>query len=270
MPHATHAARPADCCRWIANRCPLRCAVRCSSVATLMAEPADMRSTESEPRDESNTGSVPMELDVRVQLAWRQWLEALATDADAAVAASMAYAQLDGAARDQWLEAVEQEKDRLCVPRIALYAPLLAVEADPARRSLILSSIGPGDEAATPRASTRALHGTCSDGLRVAAIVTPLYMDFAQVLACGFRATEGIAWVRHDPIVDRRDTPKPGDELGGVVLENAPLRPLVDELAHAVVAHSRHGRSLPEALRAFADLFGSRGPTLPCSSAHEG
>jgi hypothetical protein len=211
-----------------------------------------------------------VELDVRVQRAWRRWLEALATDADAAVAASMAYAQLDSSARDQWLEAVEQEAGRLGVPRIALYAPLLAVEADPERRSAILKCIGPGDEAATPRASTRALQGTCSDGLRVAAIVTPLYMDFTQVLACGFRASEGIEWVRHDPIVDRRDTPKAGDELGGVTLENAPLKPLVDELAHAVVAHSRHGKSLPEALRAFADLFGGRGPSELRSPAHGG
>jgi hypothetical protein len=229
-----------------------------------------MRSTGSDTHDESNSGSVPVELDVRVQRAWRRWLEALATDADAAVAASMAYAQLDSSARDQWLAAVEQEADRLHVPRIALYAPLLAVEADPERRSVILKSIGPRDEAATPRAATRALQGTCSDGLRVAAIVTPLYMDFAQVLACGFKASEGIAWVRHDPIVDRRDTPKEGDELGGVTLENAPIRPLVDELAHAVVAHSRHGRTLPEALRAFADLFGGQGPTELCSPAHGG
>ncbi|MBN1609772.1 MAG: hypothetical protein JW940_24280 [Polyangiaceae bacterium] len=235
-----------------------------------MAEPADVRSTGSESHDESNHGSVPMEVDVRVQRAWRRWLEALATDADAAVAASMAYAQLDGSARDQWLAAVEQEADRLCVPRIALYAPLLAVESDPERRSIIMKSIGPGDEAATPRASTRALQGTCGDGLRVAAIVTPLYMDFAQVLACGFRASEGIEWVRHDPIADRRDTPRAGDELAGVTLENVPLKLLVDELAHAVVAHSRRGRSLPEALRAFADLFGGQGPTELCARTHGG
>lgn len=235
-----------------------------------MDEHAEMRSVRCEAHDEPKRDSVPPDLEVRVERAWRRWLEALGTDADAAVAASMAYAQLDDSARDQWLAAVEQEADRLCVPRIALYAPLLAVEADPERRSIILRSIGPGDEAASPRASTRALQGTSSNGLRVAAIVTPLYMDFAQVLACGFRPSEGIDWVRHDPIVDRRDTPMPGHVLDGISLESAPLNPLVDELAHAVVAHCRSGRSLPEALRAFADLFGGRGPSEPRSATHDG
>jgi hypothetical protein len=235
-----------------------------------MDEPSEMRSARCEVHEESKRDSVPPALDVRVERAWREWLQALGSDADAAVAASMAYGQLDGSARDQWLAAVEQEADRVSVPRIALYAPLLAVEADPERRSIILSSIGPGDAAATPRASMHALQGTSSNGLRVAAIVTPLYMDFAQVLACGFTVSGGIEWVRHDPIVDRRDTLRPGDELAGVTLENAPLKPLVDELAHAVVAHSRNGRSLPEALRAFADLFGGLGPSEPRSPARDG
>ena len=32
--------------------------------------------------------------------------------------------------------------------------------------------------------------------------------------------------------------------------------PLIDDLAHAVLAHRRSGREMPEALRVFADFFG--------------
>jgi hypothetical protein len=182
----------------------------------------------------------------------------------------MAYRQLDGPGRDRWLAAVDQELERLRVPRIALYAPLLAVEADPARRSAILTALGPAEASATPRASARGLRGCSGNGLRVAAIVTPLYLDFAQVLACGYRPSEGVEWVRHDPIVDWRETPKHGEQIGGVTLEGVTLRHLVDELAHAIVAHCRTGKSIPEALRAFADLFGSRPWPDSCQLAQRG
>ncbi len=200
--------------------------------------------------------AVPVGVDARVVDAWVAWLRALATDAEAALAAAMAYKELDGEARDLWLGALEQDAGRVNVPRIAVYAPLLAVESDPLRRERITSAIGPDDAAAKPRVCASAFSGVTPDGLRVAAILTPLYLDFVQVLACGYRASDGFAWVKHDPIVDRRAAPGPGDTLGGVALEKTPLKPLVDELAHAVLAHQRSGKTIPEALRVFADLFG--------------
>lgn len=195
-------------------------------------------------------------LDVRVVDAWVTWLGALATDAEAALAAAMAYKELDGAARDRWLSALEHDAERANVPRIAVYAPLLAVESDPERRARITEAIGPADVAATPRVAASALCGLAAGDQRVAAIVTPLYLDFVQVLACGYSAGRGFDWVKHDPIVDRRDAPRPGDSLGGALMESTPLKPLVDQLAHAVLAHKRSGRVLPEALKVFADLFG--------------
>jgi hypothetical protein len=66
----------------------------------------------------------------------------------------------------------------------------------------------------------------------------------------------GFSWVRHEPILLRGSAPAGGDKLEGVVLEATPLRALVDDLAHTVLAHQRSGRELPEALRSFADLFG--------------
>jgi hypothetical protein len=192
----------------------------------------------------------------RVVDAWCEWLGALAKDAEAALAAAMAYKELDGPARDKWLGALEHDSHRVSVPRIAVYAPLLAVESDPDRRARITEAIGPADVAATPRFPARGMWGLARDGTRIAAIVTPLYLDFVQVLACGFAPRTGFYWVRHDPIVDQRRAPVAGDKLSGVMLESVPLRPLIDELAHAVLSHQRSGRELPEALRVFADLFG--------------
>jgi hypothetical protein len=194
-------------------------------------------------------------VDARVLEAWCAWLRALATDAEAALSAAMAYKELDGPSRDTWLSALEQDAAELSVPRIAVYAPLLAVESDPARRARITQAMGPEEESAVPRIRPRALCGTARPGEQVAAIVSPLYLEFVQVLACGYRTSEGFLWVRHDPIVKLDAAPRSGDVVMGTVLESTPLKSLVDDLAIAVLAHGRSGRELPEALRVFADLF---------------
>src|SRR5580698_8957832 len=74
--------------------------------------------------------------------AWRSWLEALASDAEAALAAAMTYAALPGEARDAWLDALDRDRGLVEVPHVALYAPLLAVEADEARRARIAFAMG--------------------------------------------------------------------------------------------------------------------------------
>lgn len=204
-------------------------------------------------------------VDSRMQQAWCQWLTALASDAEAAMAAAMAYRALGASERDTWLAALAQDADQLPVPKIALYAPLLAVESDPARRSRMITASGGSLAEATPRVAAYALRGWGKGGVRVAVLVTPLYLDFVQVLACGHHAQRGFDWVRHDPIVDRMKAPKAGSEIEGVYTETAPLGSVVDELAHAVLAHQRAGRSLPEALRVLSDIFepgfGSRSPS---------
>ena len=65
----------------------------------------------------------------------------------------------------------------------------------------------------------------------------------------------GFDWVRLDPIVDKLKAPVAGSEVEGVPTETAPLGAVVDEFAHAVLAHQRAGRSLPEALRVLSDIF---------------
>lgn len=194
--------------------------------------------------------------DGRLVDAWCEWLGALATDAEAALSAAIAYRDLDAKGRDTWLAALEYDAQRLAVPKVALYAPLLAVESDPARRARITAALGPADESFTPRSAARALSGKAPDGTRIAALITPLYLDFAQVVACRYLSESGFIWVRHDPIVDRRRAPQPGDVIDGVVLESVPMKPVIDELSLAVLAQRRSGREIPEALRVFADLFG--------------
>jgi hypothetical protein len=207
--------------------------------------------------------------DSRVLDAWCEWLGALATDAEAALAAAIAYRELDAQGRTSWLNALDQDSVRLKVPRIAVYAPLLAVESDPERRDRITFAMGPAEAEATPRAAIQALSARRPDGLRIATVIVPLYLDFVQVLACAYRPDRGFSWVRHDPIVELKRAPVPGHELEGAVLERTPLKALIDELSHAVLSQRRSGRELPEALRVFADLFGPNigGSTPPPPSS---
>jgi hypothetical protein len=130
------------------------------------------------------------------------------------------------------------------------------VESDPERRTRITDAIGPVDAAAAPRFAPQGLFGKASDGSSVAVLITPLYLDFVQVLACSYRVERGFGWVRHDPIVDRRQALRHGERIEGTLVERTPLKSLIDDLAHAVLAHKRSGRELPQALRVFADLFG--------------
>jgi hypothetical protein len=187
--------------------------------------------------------------------AWRAWLGALASDAEAALAAAMAYEQLDAAGREAWLESLAHDTEALGVPKIAVYAPLLAVESDAARLQRIQAAIGPDRLDAAPRRSPEALLGIGPGALKVAVLISPLYIDFVQVLACGYRVGQEFAWVRHDPIVSSKAAVRAGSLVSGVKVESTPLKGVVDELALTVVAHRRTRGELPEALRAFAHVF---------------
>jgi hypothetical protein len=188
--------------------------------------------------------------------AWRAWLGALASDAEAAQAAALAYEQLDASGRDAWIDTLAQDAVEVGVPRIAVYAPLLAVEADGTRRERIQSALGPDESGAAPSQTTRGLVGFGQGDLKVAVLISPLYMDFVQVMACGYRLGEAFDWVRHDPIVSTRSTVRAGDRVDGVVVEASPLKGVIDELALTIVAHNRTRKQLPPTLRAFAHVFG--------------
>jgi len=210
------------------------------------------KSSSSDGRASETVDAAPA--DERVRAAWHAWLNALASDPEAALAAALAYEALDGTGRDLWLDALDQDAPHIEVPKLAMYAPLLSVETEPSRRERIRSAVG--DISLTlRRPAGRALRGVAANGDRVVAVVLPLYLDFVHVLACRMHPHDGFVWVRRDPIVHDRDAPSTRSELEGVMLERTPLKPVVEELAHAILAHRRSGRELPEALRVVVDLF---------------
>jgi hypothetical protein len=196
--------------------------------------------------------------DPRFHAAWQEWLRALATDADAALAAAHVYRDLDSEARDALLAALTEDSRALPIPRVAIYAPLLAVEGDPRRRARIEAAIGSDVGAVPDQCAVRALRGIAPDGARVLALVSPLYLRFVDVLFCRYTADDGFIWVRHDALLDQQHAPTDGTVIDGVVVEATPLTPVIEELAHAVLAQRRSGRELPMPLHLFAHLFDAR------------
>lgn len=197
-------------------------------------------------------------LDPRTHAAWRTWLAALAKDAEAATAAALAYQSLPGDGRDAWLDALDADAPDVDVPKIALYAPLLAVEVDDTRRARIAASVTGAARRSTP---PRALVGW-NGGERVCLLVSPLYLDFVELLLCRYDQDEGIRDARHEWLVHKDEVATCVRALG-ITMADAPLPLVVEELAHAVVADRRAGRDAPSALMRYIDLFA---PDLPPSS----
>lgn len=201
-------------------------------------------------------GAGNLDAEHRLNRVWRGWLRAMARDPEAALAAAQAYQRLDGRGRDDWLSALETDVSSLGVPSVAVYAPLLAVEAEPSRRRRISAAISFGSSSLCCTAARRALLGLLPQGGHLAVLIEPLYLNFVQVLACAYTPGRRLAWVRHDPIAADDQVVVAGSQLEGAVLEPVPLRAIVDELARTIVAHGRHHGELPEALGLFAHLFG--------------
>jgi hypothetical protein len=199
-------------------------------------------------------------VDAHVRSAWRSWLSALATDSEAAMAAALAYESLPDEGRDAWLDALEADAASLDVPVVALYAPLLAVEGDEVRRDRIETKIAASPEASAPvdpLGAVRALRGVARDGTHACVIIAPLYLAFVQVLSCRYTPAGGFMTVQHDPMRHTGELSELGAlrEVDGVAVEPTPLRVVVEELAHAILADKRERRVTPAALTSFAHLF---------------
>jgi hypothetical protein len=193
--------------------------------------------------------------DERVGSAWRSWLSALAADAEAATAAALAYESLPAEARDAWLDALEVDGPLLALPAVALYAPLLAVELEAARRSRIQVALAADPLPRIDRPDdAHALRGVASDGTHACVLVAPLYLQFVQVLTCRYTPSGGFLTVVHDPFCHAGDL-RPLREVHGVAVEPTPLHIVVEELAHAILADKREQRPLHSALASFAHLF---------------
>jgi hypothetical protein len=189
-------------------------------------------------------------VDPRAHAAWRTWLAALAKDPDAVTAAALAYESLGPEGREAWLDALDNDAPDVGVPKIALYAPLLGVEDDDERRArIILNVVGAARKSTPPRA----LVGANGED-RVCLIVTPLYLDFVEVLFCRYHPDVGIREAWHKWLVHTNNIATIAAEIG-VTLRDGPLPPVVEELAHAVVADRRAGRTAAPSLVRYIDLF---------------
>jgi hypothetical protein len=172
------------------------------------------------------------------------------------MAAALAYESLPPEARDAWLDALDADAPTLDVPRVALFAPLLAVESDLGRRGRIEARIA-ADPHARPAGygEAQALRGVADDGTHACVLVAALYLDFVQVLECRYTPGGGFLSVRHDPLRHAGDL-TPVCDVDGVLVEPTPLRVVIEELAHAVLADRRRQQATPPALASFAHLFG--------------
>jgi hypothetical protein len=203
-------------------------------------------------------------LDPRTHAAWRTWLAALAKDAEAATAAALAYQSLPSDGRDAWLDALDADAPDVGVPKVALYAPLLGVEQDESRRARIARNVTGAPKRSTP---PRALVGWKGEE-RVCLIVSPLYLDFVELLLCRYEQDKGIGDARHEWLVHKDAVATCARDVG-VTLVEAPLPQVVEELAHAVVADRRAGRAAPPELMRYIDLFAPDLPAVP-EGADEG
>jgi hypothetical protein len=196
--------------------------------------------------------------DPRVASAFRAWLEALASDPEAATAASMAYESLGPDGRDAWLDAIALEAPLLDVPALALYAPLLGVEDDAPRRARIDAALAAAPATPNPPRTLRALQGQLPSGESIAAIVIPLYLDFVEILICRYQPDAGVVSARRGPLLRASDVfsgPTAVREIDGAALSEEPFAHVVEGLAHALVADRRQGRPPPEPLRTYDFLF---------------
>ena len=136
------------------------------------------------------------------------------------------------------------------VPKVALYAPLLSVEEDEERRERIILNVVGAARRSTP---PRALVGTRGPD-RVCLIVTPLYLEFVELLFCRYDPDIGIREAWHKWLSHTSEVATCVSDAG-VAMKDGPLPAVVEELAHAVVADRRAGRSAPVSLLRYIDLF---------------
>jgi hypothetical protein len=189
-------------------------------------------------------------IDPRAHAAWRTWLAALAKDADAVTAAALAYESLGPEGREAWLDALDNDAPHVDVPKIALYAPLLGVEEDDERRARIVLNVVGAARRSTP---PRALVGVKGED-RLCLVITPLYLDFVEVLFCRYDPDVGIREAWHKWLIHTTDVVTCASEIGVAMTEGL-LPQVVEELAHAVVADRRAGRTAPPSLARYIDLF---------------
>lgn len=98
-----------------------------------------------------------------------------------------------------------------------------------------------------------AMQGFAPGGERVVALIWTSE-EGGHLLSCRYHVGRGFLWVRREDLAER-GPPEAGHEIDGLPLERTPLKPVLDELAHAVVAHRRAHGALPGELQLLVGLL---------------
>ncbi|MEO8877160.1 MAG: hypothetical protein ABI461_16320, partial [Polyangiaceae bacterium] len=152
---------------------------------------------------------------------------------------------------------VDEDADSIDAPKVALYAPLLAVERDSERRNRLSASIAVSQMGAeNHRKPSRAFSGDMN-GEQLTVLLLPLYLGFVEILACRWSDDKGCMSAEHEPLRTARDF-QTTHVYDGVQLAELPFDDAIEQLAHAVVTSQRRGERAPDALVPFADLFSLR------------
>lgn len=163
----------------------------------------------------------------------------------------MAYELLDGADRDRWLEALEEEVSGADMPRLGFVAPLLGVEEGESRRARLVGLLGKErigkDEPRAYRAEV-ASHSTF-------AVLAPLYLDFVSMLAFA-SSDRGFEALAHETFLPSASAlARASNGLAVARWIAVPIDLAIDELARSILASRRAHREVPEALVEFAHLL---------------
>ncbi len=192
----------------------------------------------------------------RCNRGWYGWLNGLATDAAAVTAAASLYGECTPEERDALLHVLAEDLPKLTVPAIAVYGPLLSIEADPRRLAKLRAAVGP-ELPAPAGLIRRALRGAEPGGARLAVLVLPLYLEFVRVLYFRYRLGGGYQWALQQPFALDNSSPHADEEVHGVHVHLSGATTVINELAHEVLVHRRLGTPAPPLLRHHAELFGA-------------
>lgn len=192
------------------------------------------------------------------RVAWLSYLRSLATSADAALGCALAYEELPHSARAELVSLLEADVAAAGASRLAVVAPLLAVERDEALRRALRKLAGRGRRRRLARATLGRRAFVAEAGReRALALATPAYLGFADLVVARLADGGALLAVATELVEDARALARaaaiaavPVDAFGVV-----PWADAVDELAGAVLASRREGRALPPAAPRLAELF---------------
>lgn len=181
---------------------------------------------------EATDSRTPGEPTARARAAFRALLKRLGEDPVLAVSWATLYGELDAGDRHSLLGLVEEEVARRGLDPIATFAPLLAAESDPQaleRWTTIL------DRTRASSGRRRGMRAFGQNGSVALCVVTPLYAELVDWVACRIGRSGRITAVDRDPL-SHASLWEAGSPWRCEDWVEVPSADVVDEIALAVLA----------------------------------